>query len=438
MLGTDPYVPGHGDASYSVDHYDLDLTYRPANNRLDGIAVLAVTATTRSTALALDLHGLAVSKVSLEGARLRRWQHRHSRLTLTLAEPLAEHASLTIRIQYSGQPGLVSLPGLDSAGWEELEDGSIVAAQPHGAPGWFPCNDRPDDKATYSFRTTVPTGYFVAASGIPTGVTRRGSTQTWTHEQRAPMAPYLSAVQIGRYREAILPSVTDGPDIRLVTPPGLVSDHVEASFGQQPAMMACFSRLFGPYPFESYTCVVTDDELEIPLESQALSTFGRNFVSSDWAQVRLIAHELSHQWFGNAVTVRRWHDIWLHEGFACYAEWLWSEESGGPSTDWWASHHHQRLASLPQDLILTAPGAADMFDDRIYKRGALTLHAVRRASDDDTFFDLLRRWVADNRGSNVTSEQFRSHVETVTGDPSLGALLDRWTRHAPLPALPAG
>ena len=96
-------------------------------------------------------------------------------------------------------------------------------------------------------------------------------------------------------------------------------------------MVDTFTRLFGPYPFEAYTVVVTDDDLEIPLEAQGLSAFGANFLTSDWDSVRLVAHELSHQWFGNSLTLGRWRDIWLHEGFACYAEWLWSEESGGPT-----------------------------------------------------------------------------------------------------------
>ena len=95
-------------------------------------------------------------------------------------------------------------------------------------------------------------------------------------------------------------------------------------------MMAVFTRRFGPYPFSQYTVVVTDDEPEIPLEAQGIATFGANYATTDWQSERLVAHELAHQWFGNSLTVRSWRDIWLHEGFACYAEWLWSEESGAP------------------------------------------------------------------------------------------------------------
>ena len=132
--------------------------------------------------------------------------------------------------------------------------------------------------------------------------------------------------------------------MRSLTPRSEDAASCGAAFGRQPQMMAYFEEAFGPYPFASYTCVITDDDLEIPLESQGMSTFGRNFLVDDWDHERLVAHEMAHQWFGNAVTLGQWKDIWLHEGFACYAEWLWSEESGAASAQERAAHHHERLA----------------------------------------------------------------------------------------------
>ena len=180
--------------------------------------------------------------------------------------------------------------------------------------------------------------------------------------------------------------------------------------------------------------VVTDDDLEIPLESQTLSTFGANFATPEWDSQRLIAHELAHQWFGNAVTAAVWEDIWLHEGFACYSEWLWSEESGGPSADEMAREHWTRLAALPQDLRLHDPGEQDMFDDRVYKRGALALHALRLRMGDAAFFDLLRRWVKENSGATVTTDRFATLADEIS--PGVGALVAEWVETLPLPPLP--
>ena len=129
---------------------------------------------------------------------------------------------------------------------------------------------------------------------------------------------------------------------QLLVPPRLLAA-AEHDLARQPAMMALFEEQFGPYPFAAgYTVVVTDDDLEIPLEAQGLSVFGANHMDGRRGSERLVAHELAHQWFGNSLTVGRWRDIWLHEGFACYAEWLWSERvrRAGRPTAWRARSAH--------------------------------------------------------------------------------------------------
>lgn len=432
MSGTDPYVPGHGDASYDVSHYDLVLRYRPESNRLDADTQLSCRAVQAMTAVSIDLHHLQVAKVSSTGVAIARWTQRDDKLLVTLRSPVKADTDFKLRIRYSGHPGTVPSPTLGEAGWEELADGAIIAAQPHGAPAWFPCNDRPDNKATYSFEITVPAGYYVAASGELVDQGRSGSAMTFSYEQRAPMASYLAAVQIGRY---VVHDLASPVPIRVVAPADVRGDGFDGSFGRQGEMMAFFADRFGPYPFEGYTSVITDDDLDIPLESQSLSTFGRNFATGDWHSVRLVAHELAHQWFGNAVTLARWRDIWLHEGFACYAEWLWSEECGVRTAAGWAAHYHQRLAGLPQDLLLNDPGPELMFDDRVYKRGALTLHALRAAVGDDVFFTILRTWVQHNNAGTVTSEDFVEHCRAQSGADHT-ALFASWLDALPLPELP--
>ena len=201
-------------------------------------------------------------------------------------------------------------------------------------------------------------------------------------------------------------------------------------------MIETFIDLFGDYPFDSYTVVVTDDELEIPLEAQGLSTFGSNFLRTDWDAERLIAHELSHQWFGNSLTVGAWQDIWLHEGFACYAEWLWSEKSGQRPRTSMRAEHHQRLADLDQDVTLADPGPIDMFDDRVYKRGALLLHALRLTVGDEAFFSLLRGWAESHAHGTVNTAAFVEFAGARTGQ-DLNDLFDTWLNREALPGLPA-
>jgi aminopeptidase N len=425
----DPYLPGHGDLSYDVESYDLRLDYRVASNHLDAHAQLVVVARRQLTDIVLDLAGLGVSKVSVDGLRPARFVTRAGKLRIQLAGAAAPGERLIVGIRYGGQPRPLRSTWGD-VGWEELSDGVIVAGQPAGAPSWFPCNDRPGNKATYRISVTTDAPYVAVANGRLVDRSTGASRVTWVYEQAQPMATYLATVQIGRYAAH---EIGSGRVPQHVFAPQRLRAQALLDFDRQPAMIEVFEDVFGPYPFDGYAVVVTDDDLEIPLEAQGLSVFGANHLDGDHGWERLVAHELAHQWFGNSLTVERWSDIWLHEGFACYAEWLWSERSAGPAADPLARRHHERLAGLPQDLVVAEPGPADMFDDRLYKRGALALHAVRLQLGEALFAALMRDWVADNAHGSVTTEQFEQHAN---GYGAVSELLRHWLHEPALPELP--
>lgn len=429
MPTADPYLPSHGDPSWGAVHYDLDLEYDLLGARLDGVARIEIRAHEDLAKISLDLAYLAVKKVTIDGKPPAKWTHAKHRLVLTPKTRIRAGQAVEIVVKYSGRPRPLVIEPHGDAGWEELADGVIVAGQPHGAPTWFPCNDWCGDKATYRISVRADENYSVVSNGVLTSRTRRGSGETWVYEQQQPMATYLATVQLGRY----VPHPIEA-DVPMAVFAEAGSD-IDAAFADQGRMLAYFSEVFGPYPFDTYSTVVTPDELEIPLESQSLATFGSNFLTGEWRHVRLVAHELAHQWFGNAVTMASMQHIWLHEGFACYSEWLWSEAAGLERADWHARHHYSRLADQPQDLLLADPGPADMFDDRVYKRGALTLHALRGRVGDEVFFTILRTWVERYNGRTVVSADFEALAAEVS-DQDLRSLFDDWLRETALPAFP--
>ncbi len=421
----DPYLPHHGARDYVVDHYDLDLRYRVEPNRLEGVARLRVRAVEPLAQVRLDLAGLRVSRVECDGRRVRYAQKNRS-VRATLPRRLDAGESVDLAVTYAGNPVPATGPW-GEVGWEELDAGVLVAGQPDGAPTWFPCNDHPGYKATFDLTFTTDAPYSVVANAPVREVVRRAATRTWRFARTEPMCTYLATVQVGRYD--VVPLGARGRAARAADQ----ADDVAHDLARHDELFAAFEEMFGPYPFAGYTVVVTPDTLEIPLEAHGASVFGANHLDGSRRSDRLVAHELAHQWFGNSVSVRAWRDIWLNEGFACYAEWLWSEASGGPTADDLAREHHARLASLPQDLVLTDPGPERMFDDRVYKRGALTLHSLRLSLGDQAFFDLLRTWTARFRHAHATTADLRALVGRAGAD---AAVLDAWLDGEPLPELP--
>jgi aminopeptidase N len=395
----------------------------------------------------------------MDGGRPARYTHRGDKLRIRPSRTLRAGAHFAVEVRYTGVPHPVRTRDWGDLGWEQLEEGSLVASQPTGARSWFPCNDRPDDKAPYRITVTAPSPYTVVANGSLVSRTIGASTTTWVYEQSAPMASYLASVQIGPYELVDVPGT--GPLVggtgAVVTGMGPVPRHAPAprtasvpqpaavppdllgrfahDFARQPRMMELFTELFGPYPVDEYAVVVVGEELEVPVEAQGLSVFGANHVDGRGGSERLVAHELAHQWFGNSLTVADWRHIWLNEGFAKYAEWLWSELSGGPSAAVLAGRSRTRLSMLRQDLRVADPGLRRLFDDRVYERGALTLHALRTEIGHKAFVALLREWTATHRHGVVTTEQFTTLAQRHATRP-LAKLFTEWLYETPLPPLP--
>ncbi|WP_329376762.1 M1 family metallopeptidase [Streptomyces sp. NBC_01351] len=431
----DPYFPANGDARYRVHRYELALEYRPGPNRLAGTARLsAIAGRAPLTEFHLNLAEFKIGRILVNG-RAPHYTHRGGKLRLRPAKPLPAGSAFTVEVHWAGNPKPVRSPW-GGLGWEELTDGALVASQPTGAPSWYPCNDRPADKASYHISVNTPSAYTVVAGGRLLTRTTKASTTTWVYEQSAPTSSYLVGLAIGMYQTVLLGDPGLGGVPQSAHVPAHLLSEFSRDFARQPAMMQLFEELFGPYPFGEYTVVVADEVLDVPVEAQGLSTFGVNHVDGRRGSERLVAHELAHQWFGNSVTIADWRHIWLNEGLAKYAEWLWSERSGSRTAHQVAATAHRMLASQPQDLRLADPGRKLMFDDRLYERGGLAVHAIRVALGDGPFFRMLREWASVHRGGVVTTAAFTAHVARYTAEP-MDDLFRAWLHEPSLPPFPA-
>ncbi|WP_433387685.1 M1 family metallopeptidase [Micromonospora sp. KLBMP9576] len=427
----DPYVPGAGNGGYDVAGYRLAVRYDPATDRLSGRAALTATATSGLSRFNLDLAGLEVSRVAVDG-RPAGSVRDGDELVVTPSGGLPRGTRFTVEVDYAGVPVARADGQLGSGGFLHTADGAIALGQPWSAATWFPVNDHPADKATYDIEVTVPGGLAALSNGVPGQRTSAGGWTTWRWAERSPMASYLSTLVIGDYR--VRTGTHAGRPMVTAVPASLPATGPQAASLARTGEIADFlASRFGPYPFDSYGgIVVTDDRVGYALETQSRPVYGPGFFRSGRPNPGVVAHELAHQWFGNSVALSRWSDIWLNEGFASYAEWLWEEHDGGRT----AQHAFElKYAGTDWSRPSVDPGRSRLFGAAVYERGALAVHALRRAVGDDVFFRILRTWTAERRDGNATTADLVALAERVAGRP-LRQLLDAWLVGASAPALP--
>ena len=416
----DSYFPGLGNRGYDVQRYGLALDYDPETAIAQARATVDAVATEALDAFFLDYAGPDIDSV-LVGGEPAAYGREGRELLVTPTTPVPAGETFRVAVAYSGRFEPTTTPGLPgvSVGWIPGSWGAVVMSQPDGASTWFPANDHPLDKATFRFRITVPSGYDVLANGVGGPVRSSGDRTTYAFTLDSEMAPYLATVVVADLdiRTGTGPG---GLPLTLAVPAG-DSDVAEA-FDDVSRMIEVMSERFGPYPFSSYGNVVVPASLGIALENQTMSVFGTDSVAI--AGESVVAHELAHQWFGDHVSVADWSDIWINEGFATFAEWLWSEETGGPTIREQAESVRTLADTLGFDPPAD-PGRADMFSISVYQRGGLVLGALHEHLGAERFDAVLQAWVTEYGGANASTDDFVRTAEEVSGE-DLTAFFEDW------------
>ncbi|MFF0862578.1 M1 family metallopeptidase [Nonomuraea sp. NPDC003560] len=424
----DPYFPGQGNGGYDAGHYDLALDYEPSSNVLTGVATVNARATQALSRFDLDLSGsLSVRSVTVDG-RPAAFTRSGDELVVTPAAALASGQGFSVAVRYDGRPTHVLDPDGSRDGWIRTSDGVFNANEPQGAMTWYPGNHHLSDKATYRFSVTVPSTRVAVANGDLVARTSAGGRTTFVWDAREPMASYLTTVSIGKFQ--LTDTRSGGYRVITAVDPKLAGTATDFAARHAP-VLDYFSSLFGPYPFSS-TGGIVDHE---PNVGYALETQTRPIYPVVPGE-SLLAHELAHQWFGDSVTPTLWRDIWLNEGFATYAEWLWLEKIGSRTVQTSFDGVYARPADdeFWQTPTADPGGAAALFHDPVYDRGAATLHVLRRTVGDNAFFTILRTWANDHKYGNADTAAFVALSERVSGR-QLDTLFDAWLFQPGKPSL---
>lgn len=426
----DPYFPKYGNGGYDARHYKLVVKYDPKSDELTGTATITAAAKEDLSSFNLDFVGLSVDTVKVNGTNASD-KREDAELVITPSEGIVKGTEFTVEIGYSGKPQSIQSPDLGEGGFLHTDDGAIALGQPESASSWFPVNDHPSDKATYDVEATVPEGLSAISNGVPGGSTEDGGWATWKWSEKVPMASYLAFLVVGKFR--VETGEHKGKPVYTAVQSTLrEGGPADQALSQTTEIADFLETQFGPYPFEAYGGVVVDDErIRYALETQSRPVYGGVFFDQG-PFTEVVAHELAHQWFGDSVSIAQWRDIWLNEGFASYAEWLWTEKSGGLSV---RESFQGEYKDTKWDSPTADPGRAGLFGRAVYKRGALAVHALRLEVGDDDFFRILKTWTAEKRNGNANTADFITLAERVSGD-SLDRLFDDWLIGKSAPAIP--
>ena len=426
----DPYFPDMGNGGYDVGHYDIRIAFNPATKAINATTKILARATQNLSRFNLDFQGpLKISRLSVDGRAARFTRSGAQELVITPPHGLRKGRTFLVSVTYAGVPQKIDDPALGISGWATTKDGAVALNQPIGAATYFPVNDTPTDKATYTQTITVPRGLTVLANGEPGRTTTAHGQSTYRWHMNRPMASELSMIAIGRYnvtRGAIdgIPNITAiGKSIDTTPGQGKVFNRTTAQ------IIHWESSTFGRYPFGSTGGILADVGVGYALETQSRPVYDQTTSEVDGD---LLAHELGHQWFGDSLTPVRWSDIWLNEGFATYSEWLYQEKFNGvPVAETFAQAYADEADWTGK---VADPGRDHIFDDLVYTRGAMTLQALRMEIGDRAFLKMLRLWPTTHRYGNVSTQTFIRFVERLT-HRDLDAFFDAWVYQPGKPSL---
>lgn len=470
----DPMFPQIGNGGYDVLHYEVDLDYDPVANRFETGTQTAIIARAGQnlSRFSLDFQkNLTVDSVEVGGdpATYTRADAQPklsddpavtqpAKLTITPAEGIEKGDEMKVVVRYHGQPQAIVDTDGSLEGWVQACstidscDGSFTVSEPIGAQSWFPSNNHPSDKATFTLHTTAPSAYTAIGAGIETNSVDNGdgtTTTTWVED--SPIATYLTTGTVGLF-DVDRGSMTDDsdgdviPTFTAIDSAGSTErkDEVAAAAARIPEMVNFLSKRFGGYPFESVG-VVADwvPSVGYELENQTKPHFAGN-PGGPAVDDSTLAHELMHQWTGDAVSPAQWDDIWFNEGWATFSEVLFDHQVDGaemsPRRFFELVHASRKQAfELPPATLDHDP--SQLFNGfAVYNRPGAMIEGYREIVGNKTFFAFATGTIADHAYADISTREFVREAKRASDLRGkrlkrLGRYFDQWLYGKTRPAL---
>lgn len=408
----DPYYPAEGSTSLDALHYGLDLTWDGDRRELTGTATIRFRATRDESRISLDLlSALHVAGTTLDGATVPR-HHSGHKLSIA-AGALTANSRHTLVIRYRGKPHPVAAPAtrkdIPDLGWTVQPNGQAWTLQePFGAFTWYPVNDQPSDKAFYDITWHTKSAWRGVSNGQLISDTTAGGQRAMHWRLNSPASSYLVTAAIGPYR----PYEQTGPHGLPITYWVRDADTDRLSvLRQTPALLRWLEARVGPYPFDRIGVVVAPTDSSV--ETQTMVTIGPGVLKSPFGEPTLL-HELSHQWYGDAVTPYTWNDLWLNESFAMYLEIRWEIAHYGTGAYW-----HRTLNREDQKLRRRY-GPPDRYDRtqfaslNVYYCGARMLYRLQSMLGKTRFAAVLRNWPQQRRFGSADTSDWINYLDRTT------------------------
>jgi aminopeptidase N len=409
--------------SVDVLDYDLSLTVRNFSSRLiSGTVGIRCVAKIPATVIRFDLLKLAVQNVTVNG-NIASWERNDSMLFVVLPSPAAGGDSLLINISYQGEPAQdPKWGGFYFTGDYAFNMGVGFVVDPHPfGRCWFPCFDDFRDRATYSFHITTDSGYRAVCNGLPQGsVTHADGSITWHWRLEDAVASYLAQVAVSKY-ELVSYNISG---INRAIPTLLAARETDTtalknSFVNLPDAVRIFEDLYGPYAFSKVGFTL------VPFNAGAMEhatniAYPAYAADGSLSFETLMAHELSHHWWGDLVTCKTPGEMWLNEGWASFSENVFLQGKYGDDAYKNAvkDNHLQvlRYAHIADGGFRAVSGVphAYTYGQHVYNKGADVIHALRTHMDDSAFFAAARSFISTFSWKNAGTTDLRDHFQNYT------------------------